>query len=69
MSEHKYPEARVGSLGAGVAGDCEPPNMGIELRPSVRAVHAGWGDGSALTALPEVLSSIPSNHTVPHNHL
>jgi len=23
----------------------------------------------ALTALPEVLSSIPSNHMVPHNHL
>jgi hypothetical protein len=23
----------------------------------------------ALTALPEVLSSIPSNHTVAHNHL
>jgi hypothetical protein len=31
----------------------------------------GWRDGSvrALTALPEVLSSIPSNHMVAHNHL
>jgi hypothetical protein len=31
-----------------------------------------WRDGSAvraLTALPEVLSSIPSNHMVAHNHL
>jgi len=31
-----------------------------------------WRDGSvvrALTALPEVLSSIPSNHVVAHNHL
>ena len=32
----------------------------------------GWRDGSAvrtLAALPEVLSSIPSNHMVAHNHL
>jgi hypothetical protein len=32
----------------------------------------GWRDGSvgrALTALPEVLSSIPNNHMVAHNHL
>jgi len=32
----------------------------------------GWRDGSAvraLTALPEFLSSIPSNHMVTHNHL
>jgi hypothetical protein len=32
----------------------------------------GWRDGSqvrALTALPEILSSIPSNHMVAHNHL
>jgi hypothetical protein len=32
-----------------------------------------WRDGSAvnstLTALPEVLSSIPSNHMAAHNHL
>jgi hypothetical protein len=34
-----------------------------------------WGAGEmaqwlrALTALPEVLSSIPSNHMVAHNHL
>jgi hypothetical protein len=29
----------------------------------------GWRDGSALIALPEVLSSNPSNHMVAHNHL
>ena len=32
----------------------------------------GWRDGSVvrvLTAVPEVLSSIPSNHMVAHNHL
>jgi hypothetical protein len=28
-----------------------------------------WRDGSALTSLPEVLSSIPSNHMVAPNHL
>jgi hypothetical protein len=35
--------------------------------------YGGWRDGSAvkkaLTALPEILSSIPSNHMVVHNHL
>jgi hypothetical protein len=29
----------------------------------------GWRDGSALTVLPEVLSLIPNNHMVAHNHL
>jgi hypothetical protein len=32
-------------------------------------VFGGWRDGlRALTTLPEVLSSIPSNHMVAHNH-
>jgi hypothetical protein len=31
-------------------------------------IDGGWGDGSALTALPKVLSSNPSNHMVAHNH-
>jgi hypothetical protein len=37
-----------------------------------RKDNMGWRDGSVvktLTALPEVLSSIPSNHMVAHNHL
>ena len=33
----------------------------------VRLERAQWL--RALTALPEVLSSVPSNHTVAHNHL
>jgi hypothetical protein len=34
-------------------------------------VYSGWKDGSAIksTVLPEVLSSIPSNHMVAHTHL
>jgi hypothetical protein len=39
--------------------------------------NRAWGEGAgemarwlgALTALPEILSSIPSNHMVTHNHL
>jgi len=40
----------------------------VSLRKSTRV----WRDGSrvrALAALPEVLSSIPSNHMVAYNHL
>ena len=29
----------------------------------------GWLSGSALTVLPEVLSSVPSNYMEAHNHL
>jgi hypothetical protein len=40
---------------------------------SLRLSWAGAGEMAqqlrALTALPEVLSSIPSNHMVAHNHL
>jgi hypothetical protein len=42
------------------------------LKAISRRKGVGWKDGSrlrALTALPEVLSSVPSNHMVAHNHL
>jgi len=50
------------------AGDkhCKP------FHNSVKVLFWSWRGGSAvraLTALPEVLSSIPSNHMVAHNHL
>jgi len=35
----------------------------------IRTYGEGWRDGSAPAALPELLSSIPSNHMVAHNHL
>jgi hypothetical protein len=39
----------------------------------LRSVALGWRDGSeglrALFAFPEVLSFIPSHHSVAHNHL
>jgi hypothetical protein len=38
----------------------------------LKLVNWGWRDAQwlrALTALSEVLSSIPSNHMVTHNHL
>jgi hypothetical protein len=46
-------------------------------RPKAKAVSRRYGPGvgemaqqlRALTALPEVLSSNPSNHMVAHNHL
>jgi hypothetical protein len=50
----------------------------ICMVPWSRELSMGWGAGAkygmapwlrALTALPEVLSSIPSNHMVSHNHL
>jgi hypothetical protein len=44
-----------------------------KLRVFLRKNRRGWRGGSAgkrtLTALPEALSSIPSNHMVAHNHL
>jgi hypothetical protein len=39
------------SLGAKVTGDCEPPNVGTELRPSVRVVRAGWKEGSMVKSI------------------
>jgi len=47
----------------------------IALQPLSFEKGLGWGAGEmvqwlrALTALPEVLSSNPSNHMVAHNHL
>jgi hypothetical protein len=42
-------------------------------RPHLKKTKGGAGEMAqrlrALTALPEVLSSIPSNHMVAHNHL
>ena len=38
---------------------------------ALKSQKKGWRDGSvvrALTALPKVLSSNPSNHMVAHNH-
>jgi hypothetical protein len=49
-----------------VREDCQPD-------PSQLCCHLGAGKMAqrlrALTALPEVLSSIPSNHMVAHNHM
>jgi len=47
------------------------------MEQKMRMIKLHWGRGAremaqqlrALTALPEVLSSIPSNHMVAHNHL
>jgi hypothetical protein len=39
-----------------------------EEKEVLRRGKIGWKDGS-LTVLPQVLSSIPSNHMVAHNHL
>jgi hypothetical protein len=45
--------------------------IGLQLK--VKNINLGTGEMAqqlrALTALPEVLSSIPSNHMVAHNHL
>jgi hypothetical protein len=45
----------------------------MEYYSAVKNVKFGAGEMAqwlrALTALPEVLSSIPSNHMVAHNHL
>jgi hypothetical protein len=56
---------------AGIKGVCASTPLNYSVR--------GWRDGSAVnstncssrgpTALPEVLSPIPSNHMVAHNHL
>jgi hypothetical protein len=51
--------------------------LGATLTKQVEDLYSknfmmGWREGSAvrvLTALPEVLSSIPSTHMVAHNHL
>ncbi|XP_059126870.1 N-acetylglucosaminyl-phosphatidylinositol de-N-acetylase isoform X5 [Peromyscus eremicus] len=44
-----------------------------ECKRAIKIVHTGAGEMAqrlrALAALPEVLSSIPSNHMVPHSHL
>jgi hypothetical protein len=47
-------------------------NKQTKAEKSVNSVSQGAGEMAqrlrALTALPEVLSSIPSNHMVAHNH-
>jgi hypothetical protein len=45
-----------------------------EKQHYLKVLGRGWRDGSAqllkaLIALPEILSSIPSNQMVAHNHL
>jgi hypothetical protein len=50
------------------------PGRKSGLRPKFsRSLYSGAGEMAlqlrALTALPKVLSSIPSNHMVAHNHL
>jgi hypothetical protein len=44
------------------------PESVLELRTAVGAEEMAQRLQAA-TTLPEVLSSIPSNHMVPHNHL
>jgi hypothetical protein len=50
-------------------------NTVIPATAKLRAIKSGRGAGEmaqqlrALTALPKVLSSHPSNHMVAHNHL
>jgi hypothetical protein len=53
-------------------------NMFSEAENATKKYLGGWVGGGcgkmtqrlrALTALPEVLSSIPRNHMVAHNHL
>jgi hypothetical protein len=41
----------------------------IEREPNIYMAGEMAQQLRALTALPEVLSSIPSNHMVAHNHL
>jgi hypothetical protein len=43
------------------------PEMSVLKKRFIQELEAQWL--RALTALPEVLSSIPSNHMVAHNHL
>jgi hypothetical protein len=47
--------------------------QGLEKWPRIKKISFGAGEMAqwlrALTALPKVLSSIPSNHIVAHNHL
>jgi len=47
--------------------------LGKGKRSTVKVPEEGAGERAqqlrALTALPEVLSSVPSNHMVAHNHL
>jgi hypothetical protein len=48
-------------------------SLGYVVRHWLKKISTGAGEMAqrlrALTALPEVLSSIPSNHMVAHNHL
>jgi hypothetical protein len=71
---HKQVERRGGG---GVGGGGGKEMRGERSRSNRREqrskrTESGWRDGSVvkrLTALPEVLSSIPSNHMVAHNYL
>jgi hypothetical protein len=49
------------------------PKIFVKVKSIKSEKTRGWRDGSAgkstLTTLPEVLSSIPSNHMVAHNHV
>jgi hypothetical protein len=48
-------------------------SLGKSVRPCLKIASTGAGEMAqwlrALTALPKVLSSNPSNHMVAHNHL
>jgi hypothetical protein len=63
-------------LRAGVAGSCKGPDMGAgnRIQALFKSGKYSWAGEMAqwlrvLTALLEVLSSIPSNHMVAHNRL
>jgi hypothetical protein len=48
------------------------PHLRRQRQEDQKVKVKGWRGGSAvksMTALPEVLSSIPSNHMMAHNHL
>jgi hypothetical protein len=68
--------SQVNTVHTGCDGFYREPLRGSRVTQKVetwRSEVPGWGGEMAqrlrtLSALPEVLSSIPSNHMVPHNH-
>jgi hypothetical protein len=46
-----------------------PVVISLTLRPVYQAGEMAQQLGALAAALPEILSSIPSNHMVAHNHL
>jgi len=76
VSAHSIKKRAMDSLGhheLQVFVKCLMWLLQTEFRSSARTVCAAVGEMAqwlrALTAFPEVLSSIPSNHMVAHNHL